>query len=212
MRQLLEKQRNWLDGTHLHTLPIPYPLTLRLAQLGGFFGTAPIDAQTVSMLQRGNTADVAPLQQACGFTPMSMDEVLRETPATDADRWHARLFFLAPLLRISLALLWIFTGLVSAFFYPAEQSYALLQQAGISNSLAPLFLYSAATLDLLLGLALLLRYRIATVALLQGAVILGYTLIISVALPEFWLHPYGPVSKNLPLLVATLVMLQLERE
>jgi len=30
-------------------------------------------------------------------------------------------------------------------------------------------------------------------------------------LPEFWLHPYGPVSKNLPLIVATLIMLQLER-
>jgi uncharacterized protein YbjT (DUF2867 family) len=211
MYELLEKQRYWLDGGDLHTLAIPYPLSLRLAQLGGFFGTTPIDAQTVSMLQRGNTGDVAPLQQACGFTPISMDEVIQTTPATNADRWHARLFFLAPLLRISLALLWIFTGIVSAFFYPVEQSYTLLQQVGIGETLAPLFLYGAAALDLLLGLALLLRYRLVTVARLQIAIILGYTLVISVALPEFWLHPYGPVSKNLPLLVATLVMLQLER-
>ena len=28
----------------------------------------------------------------------------------------------------------------------------------------------------------------------------GYTAIISWRLPEFWLHPYGPMTKNLPML------------
>lgn len=211
MRQLLAAQRQWLDGGTLRPLPIPYPLALRLAKVGGFLGSTPIDSEAVEMLQRGNTADVTPMIAACRFSPRTLSDALLATPATDADRWHARLYFLAPLLRLSLALLWIVTAIVSAFLYPVEQSVALLQQVGIGEYLAPWFLYGAAALDLGLGLALLLRYRITVVVLIQVAVILGYTVIITFALPEFWLHPYGPVSKNIPLLVATLVMLQLER-
>ena len=35
----------------------------------------------------------------------------------------------------------------------------------------------------------------------QAMLIGAYTLIISVWLPEFWLHPFGPVLKNLPVLM-----------
>lgn len=211
LRDYLGAQRQWLDGGTLRPLAIPYPLSLRLAALGGFLGTTPVDREAVEMLQRGNCADVTPLIEACGFTPRALDEVLAATPATDADRWHARLYLLAPLLRISLALLWLFTALTSALLYPLGESYALLHEVGIGGGVAPLFLYGAAALDLVLGVALLLNYRTTLVALAQSAVILVYTIIITLALPEFWLHPYGPVSKNIPLLVATLVMLQLER-
>ena len=40
--------------------------------------------------------------------------------------------------------------------------------------------------------------------------ILVYTAIITIHLPEFWLHPYGPVLKNVPLLVVLLVLALLE--
>jgi hypothetical protein len=33
-----------------------------------------------------------------------------------------------------------------------------------------------------------------------------------VRLPEFWLHPYGPVLKNLPMLAALWLLLELERD
>ncbi len=212
MRELLEKQRHWLDGGRLRPLPISYSLSLRLAQMGGFLGSAPIDREAVEMLQRGNTADVTPLVDVCGFTPRSLDDVLQNKPASDAERWHARLYFLAPLMRISLALLWIYTAIVSTFLYPAEQSYALLHEVGIGENLAPIFLYAAAGIDFILGASLLLRRHVTAVALLMFAIILGYTVIITLALPDFWLHPYGPISKNIPLLVATLMMLQLERD
>ena len=45
----------------------------------------------------------------------------------------------------------------------------------------------------------------------QIAVMLGYSLIITAALPEYWIHPYGPVTKNIPLIVATWVMMELEK-
>jgi len=47
--------------------------------------------------------------------------------------------------------------------------------------------------------------------LVQMAVIAGYTLIITVFLPEFWLHPYGPLLKNVPLLATLALLYVLER-
>lgn len=44
--------------------------------------------------------------------------------------------------------------------------------------------------------------------LAQMALILGYTAIITVQLPEQWLHPFGPISKNVPML-AVLALLYL---
>ena len=46
--------------------------------------------------------------------------------------------------------------------------------------------------------------------LLQLAVIIGYTALITAFLPEQWLHPYGPILKNLPMLAAILLLHQLE--
>jgi hypothetical protein len=46
--------------------------------------------------------------------------------------------------------------------------------------------------------------------LAQIALVMGYTLIISIALPEFWAHPYGPILKNLVLIAAMLLLYCLE--
>ena len=74
-------------------------------------------------------------------------------------------------------------------------------------------LYGAAVLDLLLGvltLAAPARWR-RWVWLVQLALIGGYTVLITFFLPEYWLHPYGPISKNLPILAAILLLWGLER-
>jgi hypothetical protein len=65
-------------------------------------------------------------------------------------------------------------------------------------------------LDILLGVATLAMRKRRCLWISQIAVILGYTLIISIWLPEFWLHPYGPVLKNLPLIAAIWLVATLE--
>jgi hypothetical protein len=40
----------------------------------------------------------------------------------------------------------------------------------------------------------------------QMALIVGYSIIITIRLPEYWLHPFGPLLKNLPMLVAILFL------
>jgi hypothetical protein len=63
-----------------------------------------------------------------------------------------------------------------------------------------------------LGVATLCRYR--PVALLTGQLMMVafYTVVVSVALPEFWFHPFGPLLKNLPFLMTLYIYRQLEGE
>lgn len=207
---MLEQYRHWLGLPVGHLLPVPYTLSLFAGRLAGFLGNTPMTGEAIEMLRRGNTGDVSTLNAVLRITPHSLEMALAEHPAEQGDRWHANLFFLRPLLRIALGLLWLFTGIVSLGLYPLDQSVMLVEQAGITGSLAPLAVYVAALLDGALGLATLTRYHIRWVGLAQISLMIGYSLLISIGLPEVWLHPFGPITKNIPLIVSTLVMMALE--
>jgi hypothetical protein len=75
-----------------------------------------------------------------------------------------------------------------------------------------LALYGAAALDLVLGLATLAPRRTRSLWLVQIGLIVVFSVIISIALPEYWLHPYGPISKNLPLIVAIWILYEFEAD
>ncbi|MCP4041704.1 MAG: NAD(P)H-binding protein [Gammaproteobacteria bacterium] len=209
---LMQRLRYWLGLGALRLATLPYGLTLAAAKLGGFLGTAPVTPETITMLRRGNTGSVDGFTEHFGFLPRSLDEALQAEPAHQSEKWHAGLFFLRPLLRLSIALVWISAGIVSAFIYPREESFTLLSQVGITGIWAPLSLYGAASLDLLLGVATLTGRWLRIAAYGQILIMTLYTVIITLSLPELWTHPFGPVVKNLPLLVATLIMLVLERK
>lgn len=211
-RDFLVAQRSWLGLSKGWFVFIPYYLALVTGTVAGWFGSVVINRETVRMLQRGNIADVAPQINATGFKPVSVKATLAAAPATTADAWYAQLVLLAPVLRYSIAFVWLFTGLVSIWGYPIESSYALLQKVGVPDALKPITLYGAASLDILLGIATLAMRRLRSIAALQILIIISYTTIISFALPEYWLHPFGPISKNLPLIVAISMMAALSEK
>ena len=111
------------------------------------------------------------------------------------------------LIRLTLALIWLVTGSLSLGIYPQQESLELLSRIGLpgaaaytTGAAAYTTLYLAATLDMLLGvLTLFMRAKILW--MFQALLIICYTLIISVWLSEFWLHPFGPILKNLAILV-----------
>lgn len=210
VREMLSHYRHWLGLDTPRFIAIPERLALWVAHHLGLFGIAAPGAATRALLRRGNTADAKRLYQQTGIATLALDEALARLPAQQAERWHARLYFLRPLLRITLGLMWIWTALVSAGLYPIEESLTLLAAAGLNGTLAIAVLISATLLDLLLGLALLLRRQVKAVAWLQIAAITTYSLIIAAALAEYWLHPFGPLSKNLPLITATLMLIAME--
>ena len=82
--------------------------------------------------------------------------------------------------------------------------------SGIPAAWQPLLLYGAASFDLLLGLAIIVLPRRRWLWLVQLVLIGFYSIVIAWKLPEFLLHPYGPLTKNLPMLAAIWLLLELE--
>ncbi|EPJ46310.1 MAG: NAD-dependent epimerase/dehydratase [Osedax symbiont Rs1] len=102
--------------------------------------------------------------------------------------------------RVSLAFLWFFTAITSAFF-GREIGLAVLANADITGGLASLLLYSGSAVDLLIALWLITTWQLKKCYLAQIMVIVVYTLLLSFIDPSFWLHPFGPLTKNLPIIV-----------
>lgn len=189
----------------LRVLPLPGWLARTAARLRLGW----LDPEALRMLERGNSAD-----------PQATARLLRRSPREPAsfiddpaaERVQAKLGWLLPMLRVSIALVWIATAAVSAGLYPVEQSYQLLERTGVPPALAPLMLYGAVGLDLLLGIATLMMKRRRALWLAQLGLIGFYSVIIAVMLPEFLLHPYGPLTKNLPMLAAIWLLYELEEK
>lgn len=209
VKELLLKQRSWLGLNKLKTTSIPYHLALKLMPLTRWLDDPTLNNENIQMLQQGNIANVATLKSVCRVEPKSMNEVLEISHVTTAEYWYASLYFMRPLLRVGLAFVWVWTAIVSVFFYPDDESYQLLENFGIEGVMLPVSLYGAALVDLVLGVGMFF-YSIQKVLLAQIIVILAYTVLISIVLPQYWLHPFGEITKNIPMLLATLVLYKME--
>jgi|CXWL01.1.fsa_nt_gi hypothetical protein len=102
-------------------------------------------------------------------------------------------------IRFSLAAVWLVTGVLSLGLYPQQDSFALLARIGIEGTAASAALYLGSTADIALGLLTLFAPG-KTLWQAQAALVLVYTVVISIGLPEFLLHPFGPVLKNISFL------------
>jgi len=100
----------------------------------------------------------------------------------------------------SLAFLWVFTGLTSIYFSP-DIGYEILASANITDSMADFSVYAGGALDIVLGLWLLTSVKTKLCCIVQVATISLYTLILTVIDASFWLHPFGPITKNIPIIV-----------
>jgi len=113
-------------------------------------------------------------------------------------------------LRASLVFIWLATAGVSVVEIDG-QAAALLQQAGWSDPVAIRgAILAGAGVDLLLGMAMALRpgrwvygLALSTMALM--------TLTATVLLPALWLHPLGPLTKNIPLAACLWLLLRATR-
>ncbi len=110
------------------------------------------------------------------------------------------------LARYSLIFLWLFTGLTSLFF-ARSTGYDILAEAGVEGSFATLCLLSGSLVDLALGLWLSTEKQRRLCYLVQLVVIVVYSVLLLFIAPDYWLHPFGPVTKNLPILALLLILL-----
>ena len=111
-------------------------------------------------------------------------------------------------LYLSVAILWLYSGIVPVVFAPVS-SLEMLMQLGVATAYRwPLFI-AAAILDVTLGLLILTRLsKHAWLWLLQFVVVAGYSIIVGVALPENWIHPFAPLIKNIPIMALLFYLYQ----
>lgn len=207
LRAYLAALRNGLGLGPARFVPIGDGVMDLAAAAGERLPGSVLNRQTWQMLQRGNTADAHDLTAVLGRAPRAAAAFV--DPLRAAALSAARLPGALALLRIALALVWLVTAAVSYGLYPVADSLALLARTGFAGPLAVVMLYGAATLDLLLGLATLFKPR-RWLWWCQLGLMGFYTAAITLKLPEFWLHPYGPVLKNLPIAAALCVLLAFE--
>jgi uncharacterized protein YbjT (DUF2867 family) len=206
-----------LTSTGGRSVPLvgPQALTLHLAARLGRHRGGLLDPDAVTMLRQGSTGPSTAMALLLGRLPREPAEFLLGEPLA-ALRSQARLGWVLPLMRITLGLVWLITGLLSLGIFPREASYELLGRAGIAPAFQPLLLDAAALADLLLGALTLwpprrARWRCRLWGA-QAALMAIYMAIIAVQLPEFWLHPFGPLLKNGPMLAVLLLLYLHDRD
>ncbi|SES68719.1 Nucleoside-diphosphate-sugar epimerase [Nitrosospira multiformis] len=191
-------------------LPVPLGFVEFSARVGQRLGKGLLDLETWQMLQRGNIADPAMTCALLGRNPRPVREFASKWEV-QALRLSALLGWLQIMLRVSLSAVWFVAGAVSMGIYPVEESYVLLTRVGITGGLAPIALYGAAAMDIAFGFGTLFLRDRRLLWIAQVTLIGVYMVAITLFLPEFWLHPFGPLIKNLPILAVILLLYELEK-
>lgn len=207
LREYLLAFRCWLGLPPPFEFAVPAALAHAAARVGEWAGRGPLGLTMWRMLERGNVGSQDArmrMHETLGLAPRGIDAVLAARPAASAERWHARLYWLAPLLRLALALLWLASGVVGWSWSDAAIA-ALLAPAGLEPGGAVVLARAGASVDLVLGALLLAGRWTRPVLALMALQVLAYTAFVGIALPAAWLDPWGGLLKNLVVLAALAV-------
>jgi hypothetical protein len=206
LAEVLCRYRGWLGLAPAALVRIPRwmaaPALLvgdSLARLGWF---SPLTTTSMRQLDHDVAGRDDDWSGLLGVTPRGLGTFLDQTPASVQDVWHARLWFVRPLSIATLSLFWTATGLIS--FGPGwPRALAILQEGGYGSA-AWAIAWFGALLDVVLGLAILVRRWSARVAVAMALATVGYLIAATLSLPQYWLDPLGPWLKVLPMMALCL--------
>ncbi|MCB6182938.1 SDR family oxidoreductase [Leeia sp. TBRC 13508] len=198
MAEYLADLRAGMKALPAWIMDLPDGIAQMMAKVGEMIPGNAFTPDALAMLticQKDPKMDTQSVSKVLGYSPRDPKRFAEPT-----DKPAAMMAWAAPALTILIALLWIWTGMTSLWFWPQSESLAWLAACGISQPLQPYALLGAGLLDIGIGVALLAKPN-KTLWLVQILLVLLYTLLLSICLPQFWLHPFGPLSKNLPILL-----------
>ena len=211
MRDMIGCYRRWLGFKPVSILSVPLWVAQPILWLGDVAAYAGLNtalrSTSVRQLYKQNTADPRPFIELTGVHPKTMDAALAGMPSTIGDRLQARLFWPLGLLRITLVIFWIATGLITLFgtLGNAASPFGHLA-AWLGADIAHGSVIAGGIIDIILGAWLLTGVRLRLVCLLQIAVSAAYLAVLSWLIPGLWGEPLGPLLKVFPIITATLLL------
>lgn len=208
---LTATMRRWLGLHPAPALTLPGPVARSLARIGDAFRIGPISTTALAQLAAGLTADPAPLLSRLTTRPAPVSRFLFRRPAGTQDLWQARLYLLKPLIRLTLASMWLVSGLLGLLL-PKSAFLPLFSGLAIPEVALTALARSGGALDLALAAALFTNWRPRQTAFAQLALVGGYTAGLTLMAPDLWLAPFGELLKNLPVLALILTHLALAEE
>lgn len=209
LREMLDSLRRAMGLGAARFLPVPMALVRAAALVGGNLRGALLDRESLGMLLRGNVASPARITAVLGRPPRPIESFVAPDTARGIAN-AARLAWLLPFMRATVGIVWIATAVLSLGVYPVAESYALLARVGLNGALATVALHGAALIDLAFGVGVFILRDRRWLWRAQMILIVGYSVIIAIYLPEFWLHPFGPILKNLAMLAVILMLHEFE--
>jgi len=210
LREVIVDLRRWLCFPSARIVEIPLGLIRPTARIGDVLG-GPVNTTSLRQLVFGNTGSVDDFVAAVSIRPRRWHDALLARPSQAQDRWHARLYFLRPALRWSVALIWILSGIVG-MIQPEPMTRPILATLGLSGAIATATIWASCLADVAIGAVLIFRRFPHTLAVIQFALVIGYSIILSYAAPSLWLDPFGPLLKNIPILVAIAILGAIESD
>lgn len=205
-REMLGRYRQALGLGEALWLPVPLPLMTLGALVAEALPQQVFCRDTVRLLARGSVPRLNATPQVLGRAATGMRQGLAVAPPEA--RFSLQVQLSAPVawaLRAALAFMWLYTAAISALLPQESGVLALLARCGLEGQAGMTALLASCVLNTALGLALLWRPS-PLVHALQCAAIVGYTLMAALHMPELTIAHGGPLLKNLPVLLAGLVL------
>lgn len=208
MREIVLAHRAWLGlPPPLAVAELPAALARPVGWLADALGwlgwRSPLRSTALRVMREDVLGDPAPARAALGRGFSDLGRTLASFPSTQQDRSQARLFLLLSLIIASLAILWIGSGLIG--LARTDLAASVLIEGGLGARLARFVVLAGSVVDLILGVAILVRRTARMAALGMAAVTLAYLAGSLLVRPDLWLDPLGPMLKALPVLALALV-------
>jgi len=204
MEHLLNNLRQWMGLGKGCFVSIPVSLINLTFFLFPNLSIGAFNKQSIKMLSAYSNKELVPITNET-----ASDSLLNNNASTSFNKaTKLRMLFYINL--ITLSIIWIVSGLSSLL--NIEQSRELISLIGIKGGLGDTIIFTAAIGDIILGALLFLPQLRRWIIKIQISVIVIYSLIISIFIPLFWLHPFAPIIKNAAMVVLALYLLIEKKE
>ncbi|MEE9347144.1 MAG: SDR family oxidoreductase, partial [Robiginitomaculum sp.] len=128
-------------------------------------------------------------------------ETLAAMPASNVERFHARISLFLPLLLITLSGFWLASGIIGLLH--VKQAIAVLPET-MDAHMARAFVLTGSGVDIGLGLLIWLRKWTRAACLGMGFVTAIYLVSATFITPHLWADPMGPLVKSIPAMALAL--------